>query len=170
MARTVRWALLALLLLAETCRADPVIWLDDNVDLRGRSTLFIAPVNNQTGKKFDVDPVALITSELIQNLRNEGMTVLEKQDAQALISVDSSLIDYEAGSAVQRWLLPGAGATVCVVRSILTDGKSGKVLGEIIVSETVGAGGLFSVGAETSVPKYVAKEIAQALSALIKKK
>jgi len=162
-------AMLALLFYG-TCRADPVVWLDDNVDLRGKRTFFVPQVRNQTGKTFDIDPTALVSSGFHEDLRKEGINILERRDMSLdFVTVEISLVEYAPGSAAQRWLLPGAGATVCVARVTLTDGKSGKLLGEIVANNSVGAGGLFSVGADTSVPEYVGREIAQALIALVKK-
>ncbi len=162
---------LLLMSLMDTCLADPVVWLDDNVTLAGRDIYYVSTVQNETGKTFSSDITAFLTSEITQSLKREGMTVLDNQDApRGSITIDSRLIDYEAGSAAKRWLLPGAGTTLCVIRSILVDDKSGKTIGEIVVSSSVSAGGLFSIGAENSVPKDVAQEIAKKISELVKKK
>lgn len=154
----------------DTSMADPVVWLDDNVSLHGRTIYFVSLVQNETGKTLSSDVTGLIASEMIQSLQKEGMTVLEKQDpSKDSITISSKLTDYEAGSAVGRWVLPGVGATVCVVRSILIDDKSGKTIGEIVNSGNVSAGGLFSIGAERNVPKQVAQEIAKQIIGLVKK-
>ena len=171
MTRTLLCALL-LVFSVDTSIADPVVWLDDNVNLHGRTIYVVSPVHNETGKTFSIDVTSLIRSEMIQTLRKEGMIVLYKQDASRdSITIDSRLGDYGAGSATERWLLPGTGAgIVCVVRTILIDDKSGKPLGEIIDSSSVPAGGLFSFGAEKSLPKNVAHDIARKIIEMVQRK
>jgi hypothetical protein len=170
MSPVLRCAALALLLCG-TCRAEPIIWLDDNVDLKGKRTLFVPSVRNQTGKTFEPDPARLVSDALHERLRKGGMTLISRSESgREFITVESGLMDYEAGSALQRWALPGMGATLCVVRSVLRDGASGTVLGEIIASGAVAGGGLFSLGAETTIPSSVGAEIAQAIISLVDKR
>ena len=164
--------LLALLVLPiSVAIADPVVWLDDGVNLYGRTVFVTLPVTNDTGKTFKVDVTSLITSHMIETLKKEKLIVINSPDtAQNSITIKSRLTEYNEGSVSGRWLLPGAGATRCTVRSILSDDVSGEILGEIISSSIVESGGLFSVGAENYVPKSVAKDIAKAISRLTKKK
>jgi hypothetical protein len=168
----VRFLILLLpLLFAETSLAREIVWLDEGVDLTGQTAFFVAPVANRTGKTFEVDPTGLVSGALLDELKRAALGLLDRrQSSTDFVVVESSVVDYEPGSASQRWLLPGAGATVCVVRTVLSDGRSGKLLGEIISGDTVGAGGLFSAGADASLPVEVGKEIAQAIITLVKGK
>jgi hypothetical protein len=160
-----------LLLFAIPCSADPIVWLDDKVDLNGRTTFYLSPVRDETGKKFDIDPAAIVFAALLDGLRTGDMKLLEQKGgtANAAIAIEARLMDYETGSAVDRWAFPGLGATWCVVRAILSDPASGRVLGEVVSHELVSAGGLFSIGAEERVPKNVGREIAEAITSLVNK-
>lgn len=153
------------------CFADPVVWLDDNVTLHGRTVFYVAPVQNTAGKTLSSDVLSLITSELTATMKRAELTVLDKQDASRdSITISSELTDYDPGNASKRWLFPGAGATVCTLRITLVDDKTGKTLGEIDDGGSVSTGGLFSIGTENSLPKRVADEVANKLIELINQK
>ena len=170
MTRTLLCALL-LVFSVDTSIADPVVWLDDNVNLHGRTIYVVSPVHNETGKTFNIDVTSLIRSEMIQTLRKEGMIVLYKQDASRdSITIDSRLGDYGAEAQRNVGCFRGRCWNCVVVRTILIDDKSGKTLGEIIDSSSVSAGGLFSIGAEKSLPKNVAHDIARKIIEMVQRK
>lgn len=55
---------------------------------------------------------------------------------------------FVEGSAFERWLMPGTGATVGMVSAMLTDGATGEVLVIARANATIAAGGLYTIGAE----------------------
>lgn len=55
---------------------------------------------------------------------------------------------FVEGSAVKRWMLPGAGATVGQVSAMVTDTATGEILVIARGNATVAGGGLYTIGAD----------------------
>jgi len=55
---------------------------------------------------------------------------------------------FVKGSAFERWLVPGMGATVGQVSSMLSDTTTGEIVVIVEGNATVAAGGLYTIGAE----------------------
>jgi len=56
--------------------------------------------------------------------------------------------NFVKGSALERWLMPGMGATVGQVSAMVKDTTNGEIVVLVEGNATVAAGGLYSVGAE----------------------
>lgn len=164
--------LLALLIWATAVSAawqvKPIVWLNDDVSLQGRTTVIFTAVTNDTGQHYEYDAASAITTTLREKLQAGGIILLDSQDGAGgnAILMNNSLVSYEVGSAADRWALTG-GATICSVRTTLFDAATHKLLGEIISTRIVDSGGLFSVGAYKYVPGQVAEEIAESLLPLL---
>ncbi|MEJ2695130.1 MAG: LPS assembly lipoprotein LptE [Candidatus Sulfobium sp.] len=97
----------------------------------------VRQVSNETGKALDFDVAAELTKKIISRLRQEGFNVAGTPGDALVIS--SSLISYDTRQT---------GAATCTVKSTLIDLKTEKVLGEIVTTSTVSAGGLSQAGIE----------------------
>ena len=73
-------------------------------------------------------------------------------------SLEVNIIQYTKGNAVARWLLPGAGKTILSVEARLVS-KTGTTVAESQATESIGAGGLYTVGAWKRVFDTVAKSL-----------
>jgi hypothetical protein len=72
---------------------------------------------------------------------------------------------FVEGSAFQRWLLPGWGATVGQVTAMLTDTRTGDVLTIVRGNATVAAGGLYTIGADTYIVPSAVDQVMSELRA-----
>jgi len=70
---------------------------------------------------------------------------------------------YAAGSALQRWILPGWGESMGKIAATLTDTSSGATVAMITGEARVGFGGLYTIGAETYIVDAAAQDVAQQL-------
>jgi len=158
---------------SHTCLAsldDPIVWLDDGVSLEGVKQLVVHPVSNDTGETFEFDVATEMTATMASELRAAGLTILapgaSQPDSDAVI-MKNSLIYYTPGNVGGRWVGMGGGAAVCILRSYLIHPSTSEVIGEIVIVKQVAGGGLFSAGAGESVPRKVAEESAEQLTALL---
>ena len=81
--------------------------------------------------------------------------------------ITSDLLVYVEGSAFKRWLAPGAGKTQCTLKTRLIDKSTNKMVLEVVVAKEVGAGGLYSVGAENWILKDAASDVADEIAKAI---
>lgn len=147
---------------------DPIVWVDERVSLLGRTSVVLLDVTNDTGREYEFDAAGAVTASLKQELATAGIAMIGETEAvqRNAIVVKSSLLNYEVGSAMERWLLTG-GVTICSVRTQLLEPVSNRVVGEIISTRFVDIGGLFTVGTYKTVPVKVGKEIADTLIPLL---
>jgi len=127
-------------------------------------TIEFPPIENVTGKTLD-PPADQIFNEYMGNLLRERK-LLNVSPQPARVILKSKLIEYEAGSAFGRWLLPGLGTTICTVEAELLDKQTGALIGRLNSRQTVSFGGAYSIGAEN----YICKRVADDLIADIDKK
>jgi len=90
-----------------------------------------------------------------------------KGEATPKLVLAADIVEYEAGDAFKRWLLPGWGATVLVVRGTLVDAESRKV-GSVEAKRTVEAGGGYTIGAWETIFRDVANDIVTRLGEQLK--
>ena len=91
----------------------------------------------------------------------------ESSDPSEVLIVESDLMVYVLGSAFKRWLAPGAGKTQCTIKSRLLDKLTNQLVAETVAAKEIGAGGLYSVGAEEWILEEAASEIASETSKLM---
>ncbi len=144
--------------------AAPYLWVDIGVSLSEYEVIFVEPVNNDTAKTFEFDVVGLIRENIEKELAEAQFQVLSvPSDAADMMLVRANLTLYEPGSAASRWLAPHTGATKCVLRVRLVDAASKQLIGDMVVAKYVGAGGLFTAGADKTVLENAAEELATAI-------
>jgi hypothetical protein len=156
-----RYLILTLFVMIAGCETTkPMVRMEEGRSLAKYRTVNVLPVMNKTGETFELDVTAELTHYLKSRFRDKGYMIVEGSEAQgSTLVVKSSILAYKPGSASKRWLFPGAGATQLTVKTLLIDEKTGETIGEMVTAESVAGGGLFSVGADKSILKVVAKAI-----------
>lgn len=159
-------ALLLFLASATVQAAQLIVYLAEGVDLKPYRSILVAPASNDTGENFEFDVAAEYTQALQTTLAEKGYAVATTRPAEGLwIELTSSVVSYEPGSAGQRWLLPGTGRTHATIRTLVRDSASGKLLADVVVSDSVAAGGLYTVGMDKRILKNFARALAEELLA-----
>ncbi len=144
--------------------ASPYLWVDNGSRLSKYQFIFVEPVTNDAAGSFELDVVELIRENIQKELGEAQFQVLSvPSDAADMMLVRANLTLYEPGSAASRWLAPHTGATKCVLRVRLVDAASKQLIGDMVVAKYVGAGGLFTAGADKTVLENAAEELATAI-------
>jgi hypothetical protein len=147
----------------------PALWKEPGVSFQSYRAVEVMPVVNETGKSFsNFDVPGELTLTLQTKLRDKGFSVNGGSGDEKVLVVKSSLMEYEAGSALARWILPGLGPTKCTLKVAVSDKKSGKPLSELVESDSVAAGGLYTIGADRRILGTVAGKVADDLDRLVK--
>jgi hypothetical protein len=150
-------------------KRDSIVWLADGISISGIQKIGLYPVTTEADIHDKYDPGASISATVLEVLKKAGITVnaLEDNTQPTKLALKIHIAHFQSGSVGGRWVTMGGGAAVCILRTFLVDGASGKIIGEIIVAKQVAAGGLFSAGAEKQVPKDAAKQTAAELAELL---
>lgn len=159
-------ALLLFVASATVQAAQLIVYLAEGANLEPYRNILIAPASNDTGGNFEFDVAVEYTQALQTTLTEKGYAVVSTGPSDGpWIELVSSLVSYEPGSAGQRWLLPGTGRTHATIRTLVRDGASGKLLADVVVSDSVAAGGLYTVGMDKRILKNFARALAEELLA-----
>ncbi len=161
-----RVALSIVMLLTAGCPAGkPVVWVEEGVSFSNYRAVEVRAVANETGHTFDFDVAGSLTDKVRSKLAERGVRLAEGGRAvDGTLVLRTSLTAYSPGNAAARWVLPGAGATECIVKGALLDGQTGAQLGVILSHRSVSSGGLASVGADRGILDVVATDIADAVA------
>ncbi|MBI2876502.1 MAG: DUF4410 domain-containing protein, partial [Candidatus Tectomicrobia bacterium] len=149
---------LCFLVLAAGCAAGkPMVVWEKGVSLAEYQTFEVAPVTNEEGKTFDFDVASAITAQIKSKLKKKGYLISEGTETTGrILVVKSSLIAYEPGSALQRFIVPGWGTTSCTVKASLIDKPTGKIVGEMVIDKFVSTRWPYSIGADKRILGSVA--------------
>lgn len=133
--------------------------INSGLSFSGYQAFEVSPVSNETGRSFRFDVGAEITRHIISKLRQEGLNVTDTSGKTLVIRSRLTLYETQV-----------AGTADCTVRSTLTDKDTGKLLGEIVATRSVSAGGLPQLGLkpERAVLEMVADEIVAQIEERIK--
>ena len=138
-----------------------VEWLAEDAVFTAVRQVEFHPVVDNTGKHFDFDAAEAATQTLRQQLSQAGMVLVDPGgSAQHRIVIKSSLVYYQPGSVGGRWIGFGGGSAVCILRTLLIDSHSGRLLGDLAGAYQVQVGGIFTVGADQKVPTAAAELLA----------
>jgi len=163
---------LNLLLLALLCgclTAQPKVWVEKGVSLAHYKIFEVPPAQNDTGKTFEVDIAAMLTVNITSQLRAKGYTVSTATVSGGdVVIVKSSIIVYDPGYALARWLVPGAGENRITVRTSLIEKITQKLLADMITSTAVQVGGLIGMLQDKQLLETVAAGIVDELDQRIK--
>jgi hypothetical protein len=125
----------------------------------------VGKVLNNTGSQFQINIEQLLRESLVSKLKNAGLLYEGVGDRPMIM--DTKIIDYAEGDAAKRWLMPGSGATVLSIQSVLRDGSD--VVGSVDARRTVTAGGLYSAGAWKTIFGDLADDVVTDLSSKMPK-
>ncbi len=125
----------------------------------------VGKVTNSSGAQFQMDVEKMLRDSLTSSLKREGL-LYDGKGASPLV-LDTKIIDYAEGDAFKRWLMPGSGATILSIQSDLLD--AGNVVGTVEARRTITAGGLYSVGAGSTVFGSLSDDVVNGLAAKIPK-
>jgi len=160
---------LTLLLVLTGCAAPRPLYKEPGVSFQGYRTVEVTPVVNETGKVFDsFDVPGALTENLKNKLKDKGFAVNGGDREAKVLVIKWSLMTYEPGSALARWVLPGTGVTKCTVKVAVADKETGKTMSEFVESESVGGGGLYTIGMDRRILGSVAGKVADDLDRLVK--
>ena len=133
-----------------------------NIDVKTDSLIYNLSINtvvveNNTGSDFDgTNVVALMETAVKTEITKSGLLLSSEERVEH--SLEVNIIQYTKGNAVARWLVPGAGKTILSVEARLVS-ETGTTVAESQATESIGAGGLYTVGAWKRVFDKVAKSL-----------
>lgn len=139
----------------------PIVWQSDRHALSGTRTLALHPAVHAEA--------ARAATGIIRNaLQDAGIRMVEAdgRTPASHTGLHIELVHHAAGSVGGRWVGMGGGAAICIVRAQVLDAASGVPIGDVVVAEQVGAGGLFSIGAGQHVLRAAARRTAEELAKL----
>lgn len=128
----------------------------------------LASVRNTSGAPLEVDVERLLRDAMTTTLKEKGLDRSPGAPGEHF-ALTLEITEYRPGNAFQRWLVPGWGSTVLVVRGALRDPKTNELAAVIDHERSVAAGGLFSIGAWESIFTDVADDLAKDLKTRIEK-
>lgn len=166
--RTIVASVFLLLIQSQPCLAsDPntIVWLADDTSIKGLEQIDFYPVSHDIRNSY-VHQVSPVVSRVIRSeLANAGITVsnINKNTLPVFFALETHIVHCQPGNVGGRWVGFGGGAAICILRTRIISGLTGKVVGEIIVANEVSSGGLFSAGAESYVPEGAARQTAEEL-------
>lgn len=163
-------SLLVPLLIFGCAGSSPAVRMESAEPLRKYGIFEVASVSNDTGKTFAFDIAEEFGNQIRSQLINKGYIVADGPSGtdDALI-IRCSITSYEPGSAVARWLAPGAGKTQATVLTSLVDKRTKRDVGEFLSADAVTGGGLYTVGADRWILERIAKEIVEEIDKRMKK-
>jgi tetratricopeptide (TPR) repeat protein len=118
-------------------------------------------VVNKTGEEFDIDIRGMLSYSLEKTLKEKEL-LWSSYEAPRLL-LESNIIEYKKGDAFKRWLLPGWGATILIVRCDLVDDDN-NIVGSVKATRTVSAGGAYTIGAWKTIFDNLANDVVEDLS------
>ncbi len=163
MNRFLAWLVVAAVIL-QGCATQPDVAVEPGVSLTKFTWVEVAFVTNQSGSSENDEVAQTFRRDLVAALQSEGVAVADSGPAAGTLVVKPALAHYEAGSAVVRWLLPGAGRTQASVSAALEDKATGESVGDLAASDEVAAGGLFTIGQERLILSRLASGFAKEIA------
>lgn len=117
----------------------------------------IGSATNETGHYASFNILGYLSEQIRHQLVSRGFKEDTHDNPNAIV-IDLRIHLYQEGSAFGRWLGGGAGAAYAVVHASFR--KQEQPTGaELVTVSIIGAGGLFSAGAEKTVLEDAAHEI-----------
>jgi len=166
-------SLLVLLLLpVHLCIAgeeEPIVWTASNTSFLGIRQVSLYPPPHVPGESDATDAIDTVRQDIRAALQNAGINVSDAGQASPSgdLGLEIHLVHYTPGDVGGRWVGFGGGAAICIVRTLLIDGQTGAQIGDIVIAEQVGGGGLFSIGAGKHILHSVARKTAEELTKLL---
>jgi len=159
-------AILAALLFVSGCgTVEQKVALDQQYSVLAGTKVELGAVKNQTGKSFDIDVEKMLAVAFSQALKERNLLWTGGSTPKLVLTAD--IVEYSKGDAFKRWLMPGWGSTVLVVRGALYESDNRQV-GLVDAKRTVDAGGGYTIGAWETIFKNVANDIVSKLAEQVK--
>jgi hypothetical protein len=118
-------------------------------------------VVNETGESFE----GIVVEEVLsQEIKGQLSALGLDSGSGAPATMKVNIIQYEKGNAVARWIMPGLGKTILSVEGEIL-GADGSLIANSQATETIGGGGLYTIGAWKRVFEKVARSLATDLAA-----
>jgi hypothetical protein len=152
--------ILPLLLLA-ACQTTSTVEVLAKPETSGPVTLVLTPCTDRTGTKER--DLALEATQAFQKALSKTKEFVIADDGRFRLSCE--VTDFRAGSAFQRWLLPGTGQTAGKIAAMVIDASSGDTQAIIVGEARVSGGGLYTIGAESYIVPSAVDEVVQKLRA-----
>jgi hypothetical protein len=153
-------------LLCAACAAPQMTKLESSGLPRPGAKVVIESVENASGQSPVADIDQRMREALVEALRKEDLLAAEPAGATDL-RLAVRITRYEPGNAFKRWVLPGWGSTVLGIGGELKDAQSGRTLATVDSTSTVGIGGLYTVGAWSTIFARCAQDLAKDLKTRI---
>lgn len=169
MNKFIAWALAAVVTLAAGCSTQPDIAVEQGVSLTKYTRVEVAPGANETNDASNDQASRNFRDDLAAALQSQGVPLADSGAPGGTLMVKPALVHYEPGSAVVRWILPGAGRTQASVSASLEDKASGESVGDLAASDQVAAGGLYTIGQDRMILSRLASGFAKEIAARIGK-
>jgi len=157
----VMFLLTVFLMVVYGCTAHQASTFKEDFSAKPMIRFQVGSVSNLTGKNFDVDVSQMFKDALHSALSDANLLASDASDNKVLLN--SNIVEYEKGSALKRWFLPGWGSTVLKVRVDLKEAVSGKDLGQVEAERSVNIGGGLTIGAWKSIVTDVAQDVVKEL-------
>jgi hypothetical protein len=159
-------ALLTGLLLVSGCgTVEHKVALDNRYSVLPGTKVELGPVKNETGQTFDIDVEKMLADAFSEALKEKDLQWTGGRAPRLVLTAD--IVEYAKGDAFKRWLVPGWGSTVLVVRGALYDSDNRKV-GSVDAKRTVDAGGGYTIGAWERIFRNVADDVVSKLAEQVK--
>ena len=155
------------LTLAACATGKPVLYVDESVSLSSYRSVYVADIGH-FDRAPDAEIARVIHDKITVRLGERGIALAKEPEADATLVLDTRLSRYAAGSAVERWIVPGEGTTECLIEGELQDGKTGSKLGVVVSHRVVSGGGLYTAPAGARILDTVATDIADAIATEMK--
>lgn len=130
--------------------------LEQGYRIEPGTKVMLGAVKNKTGQSFDIDVEKMLADALAQSLRDRNLNWANDPSPKLVLTTD--IVEYSKGDAFKRWLVPGWGSTVLVVRATLTD-TNNRSVGAIEAKRTVDVGGAYTIGAWETVFNDLAQDV-----------
>jgi hypothetical protein len=159
-------AILTALLLVSGCgTVEQKVALDQQYTVLPGTKVELGTVKNQTGQSFDIDVEKMLADAFSQALKARNLQWTGGSTPKLVLTAD--IVEYSKGDAFKRWLMPGWGSTVLVVRGALYDSDN-RQIGSVDAKRTVDAGGGYTIGAWETIFRNVADDVVLKLAEQVK--
>lgn len=154
---------------AHAQNSGPVVWVDKRVSLQGRRVSSVQPVVNESKFEIPDGTLAEIRQSLELALRDKGLFIDQSVSASSseALRVRTAVISFKTGDPASRWIGFGLGAASCTIRVQLLEPNSTRFVADVVHTRVVDSGGFFTIGADNSIHREVAAELAEAIARLL---
>lgn len=168
-ASTWSMAIVFLLFIMGGCAAPekPIVYLAPEAEAKDYKLLVLKPISNDTKAEMSDELLDRTESNLKDKLEENGFIVKAEHQASGdedFLILNARMLRYEGGDAFGRWIGFGAGAATCSLYVDLIDGRTGQDLGDVASTQSIQAGGLYTIGAENYIVDRCAHSVADGIA------